>query len=263
LLLTYDSCRFDTLLAADTPVLDSFVQPLAAQAPGNFTFPAHQAMFVGQLPLVSEDIPYYNRFRKQLIGLANVGEVRVVADARIRVSSTWNVITGLSTAGYNTLGAGAMNWFRQHSLTEGFDDFLFTGTDARGQIDFVLSKVDPGRPYFAFINFGETHAPFGYEGKSGRCSLDVRARAMTWPPRQHGPVGRASEAFGHQVEAAEFLDRQLPRLFSGLPGDTVVIVCADHGECFGEDGCWGHGFNHPKVLEVPLAIFRLDGSPLV
>jgi len=31
-----------------------------------------------------------------------------------------------------TVGAGAMNWFRQESLTAGFQDFAFTGTDAVG-----------------------------------------------------------------------------------------------------------------------------------
>ena len=75
-------------------------------------------------------------------------------------------------------------------------------------------------------------------------------------------MGRDNEAYLHQMEAAAFLDSRLPRLFSDLPGDTIVILCADHGECFGEDGYWGHGVNHPRVLEVPLAIFRLDGEPL-
>ena len=40
------------------------------------------------------------------------------------------------------------------------------------------------------------------------------------------------------------------------------MACGDHGECFGEDGYWGHGINHPKVFEVPLGIFRLDHRPI-
>jgi arylsulfatase A-like enzyme len=51
-------------------------------------------------------------------------------------------------------------------------------------------------------------------------------------------------------------------LFDALPGDTVVVLTADHGDCFGEDGYWGHGVHHPLVYEVPLAIFRLDRQPL-
>ena len=170
--------------------------------------------------------------------------------------------TGLRSEGYHVVGAGAMNWFRQESLTWGFEDFLFTGTDADAQIDFLLERLDRSRRFFGFINFGETHAPFDYAGKPAPCPVDVRARIMTWPPVEQGPVGRDNEAYLHQMEAAEFLDRRLPRLFSALPGDTIVILCADHGECFGEDGYWGHGVNHPRVLEVPLAFFRLDGEPI-
>lgn len=261
--LTYDSCRYDVLIEARTPVLDSFAAIVPAQTPANFTFAAHQAFFVGILPNANEDIPYYNRFRRQLVGLVEVGETNVVKDALLKVSSDWNVVTGLRDQGYQTVGSGAMNWFRQRSLTHGFERFRFTGTDASAQIDFVLGDLDLGRPFFCFINFGETHAPFHFHGKTDRCPVDVRARIMSWPPHQVGAVGRNCAAFEHQMRAAEFLDARLPKLLSRLPVNTIVVVCGDHGECFGEDGYWGHGVNHPKVLEVPLACFSLDGKSLV
>jgi hypothetical protein len=262
LLLTYDSCRYDVLVEARTPVLDSWADILPAEAPANFTYASHQAFFVGILPNATAPVPYYNRFCKQLIGLAEVGETHVAKDSRRTVSSSWNIVRGLGEMGYQTVGAGAMNWFRQESLTAGFDHFLFTGTDATRQVDFLLSTIEPTEPFFGFINFGETHAPFSYEGKPDTCPVDVRARVMAWPPVPSGPVGRSNEAFDHQVQAAEYLDRQLPRLLSALPSNTIVVLCADHGEAFGEDGYWGHGVNHPTVLEVPLAFFRLDGRPI-
>jgi len=262
LLVTYDSCRYDVLVEASTPVLDSYTTVVPAQTPGNFTFAAHQAFFVGLLPNALEDVPYLNRFRKQLLGLREVGEQGVAKAAAVRVESDWNIVAGLAAAGYQTVGAGAMNWFRQGSLTAGFERFRFTGRDADAQVAFLRQEIDPSRPFFGFVNFGETHAPFTYAGSSP-CPVDVRARRMQWPPvATDVAVGRASEAFDHQLAAAEFLDSRLPALFDGLPGDTVVVLCADHGECFGEDGYWGHGVNHEKVLEVPLAIFRLDRSPL-
>lgn len=258
LLLTYDSCRHDVLVAADTPVLDSYSPIVRAEAPANFTFASHQAFFVGLLPCAVDNVPYYNRFCKQLVGLTEVGERLVAKDSLRTIESSWNLIRGFRDQGFQTVGAGAMNWFQQESLTAGFEHFLFTGRDADRQIDYLLSEIDPDRPFFGFINFGETHAPFTFKGKTDHCPVDVRARRMTWPPVEHGPTGRACEAFQHQVACAEFLDRRLPRLFEGLPGDTVVVLTADHGECLGEDGYWGHGVNHPKVFEVPLAIFRLD-----
>lgn len=261
-LLTFDSCRFDVLREADTPVIDSFAEIIAAQTPANFTLAAHQAFFAGLLPNAIDDIPYYNRFRKQLLGIAEVGETNVVKEALVRVVSDGNLVTGLQDQGYQTVGAGAMNWFRQSTLREGFAKFLYTGTDAEAQIAFVLASLDMRRPFFAFINFGETHAPYTFRGKADECPIDVRARRMRWPPIEEGPVGRENEAFGHQMRAAEYLDRMLPRLLSALPGHTIVVLCADHGDCFGEDGYWGHGVNHAKVLEVPLSIFSLDGSAI-
>lgn len=260
-LVTYDSCRYDTLTSAYTPVLDSFGPVHLAQSPGNFTYPAHQAFFVGILPLVPEDLPYLNRFNSQLLGLLDVGETNVAKKSLRTVSSDWNLLTGLRDTGYQVVGTGAMNWFRQHSLTSGFERFEFTGTDAAAQVRFLHENLDLGRPFFAFVNFGETHAPYTFQGKQGSCPIRVQPRVMDWPPKETGPVGAASEAFGHQVQAAEFLDRHLGMLLETFPEDTVVIFCADHGDCFGEDGYWGHGFNHPMVLNVPFAVFRLDGRP--
>jgi len=262
LLLTYDSCRYDVMVEARTPVLDSYSGIFRAEAPATFTFASHQAFFVGILPNAVDDVPYYNRFCKQLVGLSEVGELQVAKDSLKKVTSSWNLVQGLRSEGVQTVGAGAMNWFRQESLTSGFEHFSFTGRAAERQIDHLLTKIDPERPFFGFINFGETHAPFVCEGKDEPCPVDVRARRMSWPPVESGPVGRDNEAFHHQVACAEFLDGRLPRLFEALPGDTIVVLTADHGECFGEDGYWGHGVNHPKVFEVPLAIFRLDRQPL-
>lgn len=264
LLVTYDSCRYDVLVAADTPVLDSFATVVPAQAPGNFTYASHHAMFAGLLPNADDDVPHHNRFRRQLIGLTEVGETNVVKSAHRQITSDWNLVTGFRDAGWQTIGAGAMTWFRQASLTHGFDHFAFTGTDADAQVDHVVECLDPARPAFVFVNFGETHAPFHFAGKPDPCPVDVRARRMTWPPPPGvGPVGVDSPAFEHQVRAAEFIDARLGRLLSAMPAETIAVVCADHGECFGEDGYWGHGVNHPKVLEVPLAIFRLDGAPML
>jgi hypothetical protein len=264
LLITYDSCRLDVLQAARTPVLDSYAQIVAAQTPANFTYAAHQAFFVGMLPNAIEPLPYYNRFVNQLFALGSVGEIQVVDKACAhRISSDVNLVAGLAAAGYQTVGAGAMNWFRQTALTQWFEKFSYTGTDAEAQIDYLRREIDPSRPFFGFVNFGETHDPFDFKGKPDRCPVEVQSRLIEWPPVQNGvPVGRDSAAWSHQVRSAEFLDALLPGLFAGLPGDTTVILCGDHGEAFGEDGYWGHGVNHPTVLTVPLAIFRLDRSPL-
>lgn len=264
LLLTFDSCRYDTLKAARTPVIDSFGEILPAKSPASYTYAAHQSFFAGLLPNCELPIPFYNRFVRQLLGLGGVGETAVVASSLISVASDINLVTGFRDNGWQTVGAGAMNWFRQKALIRGFENFKFTGTDADAQIDYVLEHLDDMQErFFAFINFGETHAPFDYKGKQTTCPVDVRARNMQWPPVQKpGPVGVDNPGWHHQVEAAEWLDAKLPRLFSALPANTIVVICGDHGEAFGEDGYWGHGVDHPTVYEVPLVMFRLDGRQL-
>jgi hypothetical protein len=261
LLLTLDSCRYDVLRDAHTPVLDSYVEMVPAQTPASYTYAAHQSFFAGILPNATESVPYYNRFTRQLLALMHTGELLHDKAYKV-VSSAGNFVTGMREQGYQTVGAGAMNWFRQVALTGWFEKFAFTNTNAGAQVDFLVQEIDPRLPFFGFINFGETHDPFEYAGKTNRAPFAVQAREMSWPPRQEGPVGRDAAPYWHQVEAAEFLDRQLPRLFDALPPDTIVIVCGDHGEALGEDGYWGHGVNHPKVFEVPMGIFRLDGEPL-
>jgi membrane-anchored protein YejM (alkaline phosphatase superfamily) len=261
LLITLDSCRYDAFCDARTPVLDSFGRSLRAQSPANYTYAAHQSFFVGILPNVSEPVPYYNRFTRQLVGLIEVGETPKKQSTYFTVVSNRDAVDGFRRAGFQTVGTGAMNWFRQSSLTASFEQFEML-TNAEAQINYVLRSLDTSRRFFAFINFGETHDPFHYQGKLKPCPVRIQARRISWPPQESGLVGRKHEAYWHQVEAIEFVDRQLDRLFVALPANTVVVMCGDHGECFGEDGYWGHGINHPKVFDVPLGIFRLDRRPI-
>lgn len=264
LLLTFDSCRFDVARTARTPVLDSYGVLHEAQTPSNFTYGAHLAFFAGILPNSSQPLPFFNRFTRQLIGLVETGETRVAKEAAFPVDSRHDIISGLTAMGVKTIGAGAMNWFRQGTLTDRFESFQFTGTDAEAQIDFLLSELEPDRKFFGFINFGETHFPFTHAENPKPCNEPVLARLIDWPPAPKDGVrtGRDNPAFARQVEALEFIDSRLARLFSSVPENTVVVACADHGECLGEDGYWGHGVNHPQVLTVPMYIFRLDGNPV-
>jgi len=261
MLVTLDSCRYDTYCDAKTPTLDAFGPWMLAYSPATYTYAAHQSFFVGILPDVAEPVPYYNRFTRQLIGLLEVGETPVKKSTYFTVVSDRDAVDGFRRAGFQTIGTGAMNWFRQSSLTGSFQRFKFL-TDAEDQIDYYLRELDPAKPFFGFINFGETHDPFQFRGKTNLCPVRIQARQMSWPPVQSGPVGRDHDAYWHQVEAMEFLDKQIGRLFASIPQNTIVVVCGDHGECLGEDGFWGHGIGHPKVFEVPLAIFRLDGRPI-
>lgn len=102
---------------------------------------------------------------------------------------------------------------------------------------------------------GETHEPYEYGGQI-ECSNQSRARA-----RAFNTSGFNLREWKKQSDACSFLDEIIGILVSELAQleqGTLCIVCGDHGECFGEDNCFGHGFYHPNVMAVPLGIFGIN-----
>lgn len=64
-----------------------------------------------------------------------------------------------------------------------------------------------------------------------------------------------------QRRALEWADTRLGDLFSRLnTRHPLVVVCADHGEEFGEGGRFGHAHPHPTVATVPLWCGVLGGG---
>lgn len=268
LLCTYDSCRFDSFVEARTPVLDRFGPPKPAYTQATYTLPAHLAMFAGFLPHVFEEQPFYNRFIRQLWRI-EYRHVNVPPLVRFDTDSR-NIVHGFAKQGYMTMGVAAMAWFRAGSpLRHGFKFFDRTRTNARRQVEIIGDLVEKNgkRPFFAFINFGETHYPYSYEGMPGATG-DIEERSDLARQRnpkgvRHGAAQFDEVMWREQIACVEFLDRkmgELLRRFSQLRKDVTVVVCGDHGECLGEDGMYGHGFYHPKVMEVPMLIFRHEGS---
>jgi len=264
-LLTVDSCRLDSYQEANTPVLDARFDVRAAWSHATYTYPSHTSMFQGMLPHVFAEEPYYNRFVRQLWRLSHRK-----AGATPAVSlppGSRSIIDGFNRLGYFTCGTAAMGWFRNNPyLRDDWQSFEWTGIAARQQVDWSLRQLrgNAERPFFAFINFGETHSPFQFDlapGSEGDAAARIRGRSgltvAEWTFDE--------ERWRRQVTCMEYLDARIGDLLNGLSElgrDAVVVVCGDHGECFGEEGLYGHGFYHPKIMEVPMGIFhhRADGT---
>ena len=58
----------------------------------------------------------------------------------------------------------------------------------------------------------------------------------------------------NQIAALEWIDGKLGQLFEKLPSTypTLTIVCADHGEEFGDNGRFGHAHVDESVMTVPI-----------
>ncbi len=270
-LITWDSCRYDAFVQAKTPNLDACTEVRRAWAMGTYTFPSHVAMFHGFLPHAFTPEPFYNRYCQQLwrINHRDVHTKPLVTFS----PRTKNIICGFRDRGYYTTGLAAMSIFdHDRVLRNGFMDFQVTGmSSAKKQNDICLSQLKAraaDKPYFAFINFGETHSP-SHHADMGPGTPPNEERFSH--ARLFNQAGLKSEQwtfdqqnFQKHVQCAEYLDERMAELLAFIrqrARPTTVIVCGDHGECFGESGLYGHGFYHEKVMEVPLLIFRMNAPP--
>ncbi len=261
LFVTLDSCRFDTFDSAALPNLKALAPYYCAQAPANFTYASHMAMFMGFTPGCAEKReswvnPKYGKiFRMAGGGSKGPGQEWIHLHGR-------NIIDGFKERGYHTIGAAAMAWFNtakptSQALTQDFARFFHSGNSYSlgRQLQWLHAEMlaaPSDQPMFVFLNAGETHFPYYHEG-------------APWP-REVNPcrafadaTNDADESRRRQRGCVEFIDGRLAPLLAAFEGANV-LVCGDHGDCWGEDGLWEHGISHPKTLEVPL-LFRLRPLP--
>lgn len=258
LFVTLDSCRYDTFASANVPALRQ-VGPLhKAQAPSHFTFGSHAAMFAGFTPgIATVAAPLINpKFGKifKLAGPAFPGKGGEGFALEGR-----NIIEGFKRLGYFTLGSGAVQWFDPSTpapqlLISEFDEFFYPGNSwslARqlAWIDEQLAEHAQS-PVFLFLNIGETHVPYYHEGAPWSHDDSPCVPFQT--------VDRSADCRLRQRACLEFVDEALGPLLERFSSATIVL-CGDHGDCWGEDGLWEHGISHPMTLTVPLLI-RLRGA---
>jgi hypothetical protein len=263
LLISLDSCRFDTFQRAQIPHLKR-VGPLhKAIAPSYFTYGSHAAFWMGFTPGVTGSrTPWLNPKLGKLFRMAkdanrdNPGPDHFVLQGR-------SIVAGFRALGYYTLGSGAVQWFdpaieTSQLLTQDFEDFWYANAtwNLTEQLHWIAAQLHDNagdRPVFTFLNIGETHVPYWHQGASWE----------PWPSPCTpfgGPHASARQSRLRQRRCLEWIDQQLPALLQAF-AEATIVICADHGDCWGEQGLWEHGISHAKTLTVPL-ILRVDGQPV-
>jgi Coenzyme PQQ synthesis protein D (PqqD) len=257
LLITLDSCRYDTFVAAHAPNMKGVGSEIhRAQAPSHFTYGSHLSMFVGFTPgIAGAERPYVNPKFAKLFRVHNEGR-RPHGPAAFELQGR-SIAQGFGHAGYRTLGSGAMAWFnprRPHGeyLTADFGKFFYPGDawSVDRQAAWFDAELDSikGTPVFAFLNVGETHAPYWHKG--------ARWSAADNPCVPFQQLDRSADCAARQRSCLEYIDASLAKLLSRFAGATIIVT-ADHGDCWGEDGLWEHTICHEAVLNVPL-VFRVN-----
>jgi len=143
-------------------------------------------------------------------------------------------------------------------------------------IDRVQAFTDDhaGDDWFAFINLMDAHLPY-YPPEEYR-----EAFAPGVDPADVCQNSKEYNSGARDIDDAEFddirglydaeirhVDAELGRLFDHLTetgqwDDTVVVVCADHGELHGEHGLYGHEFCiYDPLVNVPLLVKHPDLDP--
>lgn len=260
LFVCIDSLRYDVAKEEQdqgrTPVLNCYGRWRECQAPGNFTYPSHQAMFAGFLPVDSgiRDM----KQREKLFFSEDIGMGRKAPSGAFSFQGP-TFVQGLEAVGYETYCIGGLSFFDKRSdigkvMPAYFKHSYWNPSfgckvkdSPRNQIDFAVKKLGeiPERELvMMYINISAIHYPnyFYLEGER-KDSVESHGAAL------------------------RYVDRELERLFEAFrkKGDTFVICCSDHGTCYGEDGYLYHGFNHPIVNTVPYKHFilsaRRDAAP--
>lgn len=249
-LVTIDSLRFDTTKKAKTPNLKRLFAQCAE--PGwvsvwsnaTYTLPAHIALLhEGRLPSTQNPrVPGpYNR-NKEIVFRAQLPWKE--RDTTYPTPPAENIVRGFAKLGYRTIGVGGVHWFdtgfdasafwQKHYFDEFHWDKSFAEDDPRAFenqlacLESALAERD-GRNLFLFMNIASTHSPF---------------------------MGNPATVKG-QALCLDYVDSHFDRLVALLPRPCHLFIMGDHGECFGENGLYGHGFYHPKVMEVPMVSLRL------
>ncbi len=126
-----------------------------------------------------------------------------------------------------------------------------------GFLDWLADR--PRRPFFAFLNYFDTHAPYlppqPFDSMFGDGSaLPDPAVRRSWSAAQ---IQRSVDAYDG---AMAYLDSEIGKLIDeldsrGLLENTLIVITSDHGEQFGEHGLFDHANSlYRQVLQVPLVV---------
>ncbi len=250
LFITLDTLRYDVAQQAwqdkKLPFLAQFLPQgwEARHTPGSFTYAAHHAFFAGFLPTPIAPGKHPRHFAARFPGSETSTADTIVFD-------TPDIVSGLRQHGYYTICIGGVGFFNKQSplgsvLPNLFDESHWR-TDlgvterhsTQNQVNCALAAIENQpveQPLFLFMNVSALHQP--------NC---IYVESAT------------EDSTKTQLAALHYVDSQLSPLFKTLQArrETFVILCADHGTAYGEDGYTGHRIGHEIVYTVPYAEFVL------
>lgn len=274
ILVVFDSCRYDSFMAARPKNIRKLGKVERRWSYASWTAPSHYNLLTGLLPhstpkhVFASD--YYKRdFLKysERLGVEGIEFKSLIP----KLYFPWFL---KETLGYRTHAMVSLPVLNpQTLLNHGFDTYRLMEhhNDMRAMVKEMKFAED--RPSFYLLNVGETHYPYALvdeppeewpriSGVHGVFKhLDdhvVGGKLRTGKSEKFFDEAKMEMLRQRQIRAVKYLDKVVEELFDLVPTNTWITITADHGELFGEGGYFGHGpINHEKVFEVPFVEGRL------
>lgn len=284
LLITIDSLRADFVGSVGeqketpTPNLDKFAKESIifknAFSPGPYTTVAMPSFFTGKYPS-----------RLNVIDFVDIPGVYIKDEETIA--------SILLEEGYSTIGIHSNPFlsdiFNFHKGFEDFyDDLFLKGLKLPEKVKLLINRIRrlvrtqpylsaegvnkkaikklkrTKKPFFMWLHYMDPHGP--YQSKKGFGYLNKIRGERLWRKASRNP-GAITEReknilVSDYKEEVEHLDKNLGEFFEwiereGFLKDTIVVICSDHGDAFGEHGEFSHPHKlYDELIRVPLIVWH-------
>ncbi len=250
LFLCLDTLRYDVAKEEErlgnTPNLNRYGEWKKCHAPGNYTFPSHMAMFIGNLPSPVEPTPLYERERlfvaKENANLGKLHPYSFLFEGN-------SFVQGLERVGYTTICVGGVGFFNKRTpINRLLPDFFMR---SYWYTRFACHIKESFEHQIDFVERLLAEAP-----SDERIMLYLNVDSIHYPNAFYLPDEKTDNIKTHAA-ALRYVDSHIPRLLAAFEkrGRTFCIVCSDHGSCYGEDGYHFHCHSHEIVNTVPYKHF--------
>jgi arylsulfatase A-like enzyme len=305
LLIVLDTVRADALgcygyTRDTTPNLDRLaarsIRFSQARAPGAWTLPSHASLLTGRWPhelSARVDTPLDGTYPTLAEHLASNGYATAGVVANTFFCNRWYGL-GRGFHHYADTTLAVRDILRSSTLGRLLINEVGTAAHERPGANFArksgaqvndefvawLDRRDPGRPFFAFLNYFDAHDPYLLADEperpfGQRPATEAQRRMLRdWHHHDKSRITPADVQLARDCydDGLARLDAYVGRLLDtleerGLDRETVIVVTADHGEHFGDHGRWLHGSSiYRACVHVPLLVAlpeSLGGAPRV
>jgi hypothetical protein len=272
IVITLDSCRYDSFMEAAPKTITKLsggkVEKRYTYA--SWTAPSHYNLLTGLFPHTSPPNVYASEYYKEDFYNYNerLGAREKKIDFGAMVPGLWLPDFLRNKLGYDTNARVSLPVLNPKTgINRMFDSFQLMDSHNDMAAMLPTMKFATDRPSFFMLNVGETHYPYakpdedssmwprisGVNGVFKKMNAQIDDENPEFKEEfQFFDQDKMDELKERQVDTVRYLDGVFEQLYDMVPENTYIIVTADHGELFGEDGYFGHGpIMHEKCFEVP------------